>query len=100
MAAIRSAAQDPEKQAIADALAAAVAKQEGREQVMAGRHKEAELEAAHAREQESVVSSLRAELVALRATDPGISMLEAVEYGICNRSSNSSPYPLSALWPR
>jgi hypothetical protein len=80
VAAIRSAAQDPKKAAIADTLAAAVAKQEGREQVMPGRHKQAEMKAAHAREQEAVVSSLHTELVALRATDPGISMLEAVEY--------------------
>jgi hypothetical protein len=35
VAAIRSAAQDPEKPAIADALATAIAKQEGRERVAA-----------------------------------------------------------------
>jgi hypothetical protein len=80
LAAIRSAARDPEKPAIADALAAAVAKQEARERVAAGKRNQAEMEAAHAREEEAMVSSLQADLRVLRSTDPGMTLLTAVEY--------------------
>jgi hypothetical protein len=80
VAAIRSAVQDPEKPAIADALAEAVAKQEARERVAAGKRNQAEMEAAHAREEEAMVSSLQADLRVLRSTDPGMTLLTPVEY--------------------
>jgi hypothetical protein len=80
LAAIRSAAQDPEKPAIADALAAAVAKQQGRERAMARQREQEETEAARREEEEAVVSGLEVELRTLRATDPDLSLLTAVEY--------------------
>jgi len=80
VAAIRSAAQDPEKPAVADALAAAVAKQQDRERAMARQREQKETEAARREEEEAVVSGLRHELQALRTTDPGMSLLDAVEY--------------------
>jgi hypothetical protein len=80
VAAIKSAAQDPEKPAIADALAAAVANQQGRERVAARKRKQDEEEAAHRLEEEAVLSGLRRELQALRAADPGMSLLDAVEF--------------------
>jgi hypothetical protein len=67
VAAIRSAAEVPGNPAVADALAAAIAKQE-------------ETEAAHRQEEEAVLSGLRIELRALCATDPGMSLLTAVEF--------------------
>jgi hypothetical protein len=78
--AIRSAAQDPEKPAVADALAAAVAKQQDRERAMARQREQKETEAARREEEEAAVSGLRHELQALRTTDPGMSLLDAVEY--------------------
>ena len=80
LAAIRSAAQDPEKPAIADALAAAIAKQEGRERVLARKREQEEEEAACRQEEERVISALWAELQVLRDTDPGMSLLNAVEF--------------------
>jgi hypothetical protein len=80
LAAIRTAVQDTENPAVANALAAAIAKQHARVWAEDRRRRREEVEAARAREEELVVSSLRTDLVALRATDTGISMLEAVEY--------------------
>ena len=80
VSAIRSAAQVPGKPAVADALAAAIARQQERERVAARKRKQEETEAAHRQEEEAVISALRVELRALRATDPGISLLTAVEY--------------------
>jgi hypothetical protein len=53
LAAIRSAAQDPEKPAIANALAAAIAKQRGRERVLARKRKQEETAAAGRQEEEA-----------------------------------------------
>jgi hypothetical protein len=94
VAAIRSAAQDPDKPAIADALAAAVAKQQVRERVLARKRKQEETEAAQREEEEAVVSGLEVELWTLRATDRGMSLLTAVEYTI------SSPDRRIALYKR
>ena len=80
VSAIRSAAQVPGKPAVADALAAAIAKQEERERVAARKRKQEETEAARRQEEEAVISGLEVELRALRATDPGMSLLTAVEY--------------------
>jgi hypothetical protein len=80
VAAIKSAAQDPEKPAIADALAAAVANQQGRERVAARKRKQGEEEAARRLEEEAVLSGLRHELQTLQATAPGMSLLDAVEF--------------------
>jgi hypothetical protein len=84
VSAIRSAAQVPSKPAVADALAAAIAKQEARERVVASKRNQEETEAACRREEEALVSGLRVELWALRATDPGMSLLDAVEYTTCD----------------
>ena len=80
VAAIKSAAQDPEKPAIADALAAAVANQQGRERVAARKREQEEKEAARRQEEEAVISTLQVELRALSSSDPGMSLLDAVEY--------------------
>jgi hypothetical protein len=80
VSAIRSAAQVPGKRAAADALAAAIARQEARERVAARKRKQEEAEAAHRQEEEVEISALQDELRALRATDPGMSLLTAVEY--------------------
>jgi hypothetical protein len=101
VAAIKSAAQDPEKSAIADALAAAVANQQGRERVAARERKQDEEEATHRREEDAVISGLRYELQALRAADPGMTLFTAVEfvtsdpgrrvalYGLCSAGDRS-----------
>jgi hypothetical protein len=80
VSAIRSAAQVPGQPEVADALAAAIANQEGRERVAARKREQEETEAARRREEETVISVLEVELRALRATDPGMSLLTAVEY--------------------
>jgi hypothetical protein len=80
VSAIRLAAQARGDTAVADALAAAVAKQQGRERAMARQREQKETEAARREEEEAVVSGLRHELQALRTTDPGMSLLDAVEY--------------------
>jgi hypothetical protein len=79
VAAIRSAAQDPEKPAIADALSAAIAKQQARDRVAARKRRQAETEAQRRQEEEAVITALWVELQALRGTDPGLTLL-AVEY--------------------
>jgi hypothetical protein len=80
VAAIRSAAQVPGKPAVAEALAAAVGRQEGRERVAARRSEQEVTEAARREEKEAVISGLQVEMRALRATDPGMTLLTAVEY--------------------
>jgi hypothetical protein len=80
VSAIRSAAEVPGKPEVADALAAAVAKQEARERVAARKRKEEEMETARRQEEEAAISVLRVELRTLRATEPGMSLLTAVEY--------------------
>ena len=67
VSAIRSAAQVPGKPAVADALAAAIAKQEARERVAARKRKQEETEAARRQEEEAEISALQVELRALRA---------------------------------
>jgi hypothetical protein len=80
VSAIRSAAQVPGNPAVADALAAAIAKQEGRDRLAARKRKQVETEAARRREEAAVKSALQVELRVLRSTDPGMSLLTAVEY--------------------
>jgi hypothetical protein len=80
VAAIRSAAEVPGEPAVADALAAAIAKQQARERVAARMREQEETEAARRQEEEAVISTLRVELRALRSTDPGMTLLNAVEY--------------------
>jgi hypothetical protein len=92
VAAIRSAAEDPEKPAIADALAAAVAKQQGRKRVAGRKRKQDEEEAARRQEEEAVISGLRHELQALRAADPGMSLLTAVEFTTSDPSHRVALY--------
>jgi hypothetical protein len=80
VSAIRSAVESPGEPAIADALAAAVANQQGRERVAARKRKQDEEEAARRQEEEAVMSGLQVELQALRITDPGMTLLTAVEF--------------------
>lgn len=75
VAAIRSAAELPGESSVADALAAVIAKQQERERVTARKRKQEETEAARRQEEEAVISGLRVELRALRATDPGMGLL-------------------------
>ena len=58
VSAIRSAAKVPGEPAVADALAAAIANQQGRERVAARKLKEEETEAARRQEEEAVISGL------------------------------------------
>jgi hypothetical protein len=80
VSAIRSAAEVPGEPEAADALAVAIAKQHGRERVAARKRKQEETDAAHRHEEEAVLSGLEVELRALQASDPGMSLLTAVEY--------------------
>jgi hypothetical protein len=80
VSAIRSAAQARGNTAVADALAAAIGRRQGRERALARKRKEDEEKAAHRHEEEAVISGLRQELQTLRAADPGMSLLTAVEY--------------------
>jgi hypothetical protein len=80
VSAIRSAAEDPSTWAVANALAAAVAKQNARDRVAAGKRKQEENEATGRQEEEAMISGLEVELRALRATDPDMGLLTAVEY--------------------
>jgi hypothetical protein len=84
VAAIRSAAQDPEKPAIADALAVAFAKHQTTERVAARKRRHVETEAASREEEAAVVSGLEVELRTLLATGPGMSLLDVVEYTTTN----------------
>ena len=78
--AIRSAAEDPTTSAVANALAAAIAKQKARDRVAACKRKQEDPEAAGRQEEEVMISGLEVELRVLRATDPGMDLLTAVEY--------------------
>ena len=80
LSAIRSAAEDPGKPAVTNALAASIAKQNARDWVAACKHKRAETEAAGRQEKEAMISALEVELRALCATEPGMGLLTAVEY--------------------
>jgi hypothetical protein len=80
LSAIRSAAEDPGTSAAANALAAAIAKQNARDRVAARKRKREEFEATRRQEEEAMISVLEVELRALRATDPGMDLLTAVEY--------------------
>jgi hypothetical protein len=80
VSAIRRAVEGPDKPEVADALAEAIAKQEARERVANRMRKQEETEAASRLKEEVLVSGLRVELRALRATDAGMSLLTAVEY--------------------
>jgi hypothetical protein len=80
LSAIRSAAEDPGTSAVANALAAAIAKQNARDWVAACKRKQEETEAAGRQEEEALISGLEVELRALRATDPSMGLLTAVEY--------------------
>jgi hypothetical protein len=68
------------KPAVADALAAALAKQDARERVASRKRRQEEMKATSRLEEEAVISGLQVELRALRATDPGMSLLTAVEF--------------------
>jgi hypothetical protein len=70
VASIKSVAQVPGEPAVADALAAAIAKQEARERLVAHKRKQEETETALRQEEETVISGLHVELRALCATDP------------------------------
>jgi hypothetical protein len=71
---------NPGNPEVTDVLAAAIAKQQGRAKVLARKGQQEETAAAFRREEEAVISRLQVELQALRATDPGMSLLDAVEY--------------------
>ncbi len=77
---IRSAAQFRCKPAIADALDTAIAQQEERERAVARKLERQKTEATHRREEEAMLSRLLVELRELRVTDPGMTLLNAVEY--------------------
>jgi hypothetical protein len=95
-----SAAQDTENPAIANALAAAVAQRERRERVAARKGKQEETEAARRQEEEAMVSGLRVELRALRATDPGMTLLTGVEYVTSNPGHRFALYRLCSVEAR
>jgi hypothetical protein len=80
VAAVKSAAQDPEKPAIVDALAAAIANQQGRERAAACKREREEAAAVRRQEEEAVISALQVELQALGTTDPGMTLLTAVVF--------------------
>jgi hypothetical protein len=80
VSAIKSTVEVPGKPAVADVLVAAIAKRNTRERVARSKRKQEEAETASRLQEEVVVSGLRVELRALRATDPGMSLLTAVEY--------------------
>jgi len=92
VAAIMSAAQVPGKPAVADALAAAVANQQGRERVTARRCEQKVPEAARREEEEAVVAGLEVELRALQGGDPGMTLLTAVEYSTSNPAHRIALY--------
>jgi hypothetical protein len=97
VSAIRSAAEDPSKRTVADALAEAIAKQNSRERVAARRRKQEETEAADRQEEEAAISVLRIELRALRATDPGMSLLTGVEFITSNSAHRLALYRSCSL---
>jgi hypothetical protein len=80
LAAIRTAVQDTENPAIANALVAAIGRQQGRKRSVERKRRQDEEEAACRQEEEAVLSALGGELRELRDTDPGMSLLNAVEF--------------------
>ena len=74
MSAIRSAAEDFGKLAVAEVLVASIVKQERRERVVARKRKQEEREAEGRQEEEAMISALGDELRALRSTDPDMSL--------------------------
>jgi hypothetical protein len=80
VSAIGSTVEVPGKPAVADALAAALAKQDARERVASRKRRQEEMKAKSRLEEEVVISGLQIELRALRVADPGMSLLTAVEY--------------------
>jgi hypothetical protein len=80
VAAIRTAVQDTENPAMANAFAAAIGRQQGRDRLVARKGKRDEEEAARRQEEEAVISRLELELQALQASDPPMSLLTAVEF--------------------
>jgi hypothetical protein len=80
VSAIGSTVEVSGKPAVADALAAALAKQDARERVASRKRRQEEMKATSRLEEEALISGLQIELRALRATDPGMSLLTAVEY--------------------
>jgi hypothetical protein len=74
VSAIRSAAQVSSTPAVADALAAAIAKQQGRERLVARKREQDLAEAARRQEKVAVMSALGVELPELRDTDPGMTL--------------------------
>ena len=94
LCAVRSAAEDPGTSSVANALAAAIAKQNARDRVSARKRKQEETEAAGRQEEEAMISGLEVELRALRATDPCMDLLTAVEY------TTSDPAARIALYRR
>jgi hypothetical protein len=79
LSAIRSATQTPGEPAVAMLSQPQSVDQEARERVVAHKRKQDEEEAAR-RKEEDLISGLRVDLRTLRATDPGMSLLDAVEY--------------------
>jgi hypothetical protein len=80
VSAIGSTGEVPGKPGVADALAAALAKQEARERVASRKRRQEEIKATSRLDEEEVISGLQIELRALRATDPSMSLITAVEY--------------------
>jgi hypothetical protein len=80
VSAIRSAAQLPGEPAVAEALAAAIAKRKARERVPVRKLEQEATEAARRQEEEDVISALQFELRAFCANDPDMTLLTAVEY--------------------
>jgi hypothetical protein len=72
VSAIGLAAQARDDTAVADALAAAIGRHQGRERLVARKHKQDKEEATGRQEEEPVVSGLQVALRTLRDTDPGM----------------------------
>jgi hypothetical protein len=84
--------KSPAIQQVAVALSGAIGKQQWRERVAARKRKQEETEAAHRQEEEAMVSVPKVELPALYATDPGMTLLTAVEYISPNPARRLSHY--------
>ena len=78
--AIRSTVEVSGEPAVADVLAAALANQDARERVASRKRRQEEMKAKMRLEEEFALSGLQVELRTLRASDPGMSLLTAVEY--------------------
>jgi hypothetical protein len=80
LAAIRSAVQDAGKPEVANALTKAIAKEQDKQRVAARKRQQAEMDAARLQEEEAELLGLEVELRMLRAGNPGMTMLIAVEF--------------------